>query len=303
MEPKNTLEQEIKESRKRFFRLWSPVLLHQAGLIAGSFAMTFIVIIIYAMRYPQTIEKAAADQDAMQTLITTLSNITNQYSLFAIGIGSFILIFIFIRMYQKDKNSIPATEVREKNGSVKYLILVGISICVHYVLNNLIFVSEIDKSTESYTQIQELFYSPSIGVQLVVLVLITPICEELVYRGLVYRRLRERSGFIRAGILSSLIFSFVHGNIVQMIYAFCVGMLFAYLCEKFNTVIAPIIAHALMNLMSIVLTDVGFYNILVDNTSILMITTIVVSGVGAVLFLYIMKINENDMNNQKINKK
>ena len=83
-----------------------------------------------------------------------------------------------------------------------------------------------------------------------------PICEELVFRGLMFKRMRERSGFLYAAVYSALVFGLFHGNIVQMVYGFILGMLLAYMYEKYGSVKAPIVGHMVMNLFSVLATEV-----------------------------------------------
>ncbi len=58
---------------------------------------------------------------------------------------------------------------------------------------------------------------------------------------------------------SSLIFGAYHGNIVQFIYAFLCGVALAWSYEKFGTVIAPIVGHICMNLVSLILTQYDLF--------------------------------------------
>ena len=86
-------------------------------------------------------------------------------------------------------------------------------------------------------------YGQGFAVQILVLGISMPTCEELVYRGLVYKRLRYTSPFLGVTLYSSLVFAFTHGNLVQGLYGFIMGMMFCYVYEKYGSVKAPILAH------------------------------------------------------------
>ena len=69
-------------------------------------------------------------------------------------------------------------------------------------------------------------------MQLLCLGVLVPISEELVFRGMMFKRLREQSGFMHAAIFSSVVFALLHGNMVQMLYAFATGMMLSYVYEN-----------------------------------------------------------------------
>ena len=86
------------------------------------------------------------------------------------------------------------------------------------------------------------------------IVVIAPIHEELFFRGILYRGIRDRYG-VWLGILgSSLAFGPIHyipgslmGNLLLMSVMACVGGALAYLYERRGNVVANMIAHATFN--------------------------------------------------------
>ena len=83
----------------------------------------------------------------------------------------------------------------------------------------------------------------SICVQIVGLGIVTPLAEELMFRGVLFGRCREQMGFYRAAIWSSLFFSMIHGNMIQMVYALALGMFLCYAYEKFGSLKASVLLH------------------------------------------------------------
>lgn len=77
--------------------------------------------------------------------------------------------------------------------------------------------------------------------------IIGPICEEIFFRGFFYRVLRSKFN-IRIGILvSSIIFSFLHGEPVGFLPIFLLSIMLTYLYEKTGSLVAPITAHIIHN--------------------------------------------------------
>jgi membrane protease YdiL (CAAX protease family) len=77
-------------------------------------------------------------------------------------------------------------------------------------------------------------------------VLGAPLCEEILFRGLLYGAVRDRLGVPAARILSSLAFGVLHGP-VRAPWTFAFGVLLAYLRERTDSLILPIVVHTAAN--------------------------------------------------------
>lgn len=87
---------------------------------------------------------------------------------------------------------------------------------------------------------------------------ISPIYEEIFYRGFIYRWLRTRIGFIGSILLSSAVFSIAHiptYNVMPI--AFFSGIIFALVYEKTNSIWPSVIIHGLTNGILVLLTSLG----------------------------------------------
>ncbi len=111
---------------------------------------------------------------------------------------------------------------------------------------------------ESYRQVAETQYSCHIVLGLAVYGLISPLAEELCFRGLIYNYLRELFPLRIALFLSAFLFSFYHGNTVQGVSAFLMGMLLCYAYEYFGTFKAPLAIHVGANLLVYILSRTLF---------------------------------------------
>lgn len=74
-------------------------------------------------------------------------------------------------------------------------------------------------------------------------VLVAPIMEEVLFRGLLYTRLRRGMPKWIAAVLSALMFAAAHGNLLWGIYAFVVGLLFVWIFETTSSLKATILCH------------------------------------------------------------
>lgn len=102
------------------------------------------------------------------------------------------------------------------------------------------------KTTSENTQIL-MDITRSIPLFMIITAIIAPILEEIVFRKIIFGVLYERTNFFIAGIVSALIFGFVHGEPIHILLYASMGFVFAFLYVKTKRIIVPIIAHAAMN--------------------------------------------------------
>lgn len=84
--------------------------------------------------------------------------------------------------------------------------------------------------------------------------IIAPLCEELFWRGGVFRVLK-RFGFIPAALVSSLLFALMHRGVGGIIYAILSGMIFSYLTFSTGSTLSAIILHVANNTVALLLTS------------------------------------------------
>ena len=77
---------------------------------------------------------------------------------------------------------------------------------------------------------------------------LTPILEEILYRGIIAGQMDRFWGRIPAVLISSLLFGAMHFNVVQFVYAALLGIGLALLYLLKGKIILPILAHGLTNL-------------------------------------------------------
>ena len=174
--------------------------------------------------------------------ITKLNNYINSKTLIIILITMIIFIPILFKVYKKYK--------KENTFKFKNIFIpISFGICISliynitlYNLNNVIEFTDIFKSSNIPIIIQVI----SSGI-------CGPILEELLFRGIVYNKLKTFNKIIVAIILTSIIFAFFHSSLINAIYAFGVSFILIYLYEKYKTLKAPILMHVFLNLTIILL--------------------------------------------------
>ena len=89
-------------------------------------------------------------------------------------------------------------------------------------------------------------------------IIVVPVVEELVFRALGFYRLREYMVFFPAAVISGVVFGVFHGNAYQGIYAFLLGIGFAYVYECYRSILAAILMHMAANGFSVFLSELSF---------------------------------------------
>lgn len=174
------------------------------------------------------------------------------------------------------------------------LAVIGITICISISLNNIISMSPLVEISDEYQNANDAFYGSTIWLELLGSALITPLLEEVLHRGVVYGRLRKYMGTWPAIVLSALIFAALHFNIVQFIYAFLLGIVFALFMEKTGRLYPAIIAHMVANGLAVIRTETGFLAATVDKSMLAWTVSVVLLVVGVIAtIIYVKGVNRN----------
>ena len=103
---------------------------------------------------------------------------------------------------------------------------------------------------DSFNETNEMVENASGFLAFFAVVILAPIFEEILCRGLILNTLRKAMPKWVAIVLSSAIFGIIHGNPIQFIYATALGILLGWLYTKFDSIWIPMLCHLVFNLMS-----------------------------------------------------
>ena len=86
-------------------------------------------------------------------------------------------------------------------------------------------------------------------------VILAPISEELIFRGVTMRIARKAFPFWAANLIQAVLFGVFHMNIIQGIYAGLLGLVLGFICEKGGSIYFAIFFHFLFNLWGTTAAD------------------------------------------------
>lgn len=245
-------EKEMPESAKKkekfrystagqIWRLIYPFLIHYGAILLATIAL-YLVYLIQAGGLQET---ASAGQRLINsTLYVTL-------------IGDLTAAIILYLFYRKD-------QMHRKEGfsgtgkafvwapPVIWFSVIILAIATGQFLNDLINGLHLNDLFTGYSEVSEQAFSGQpVGLMILVVGIIGPICEELMFRGIVFHRLKDWVKPQAAIVISALLFGIYHGNVVQFFYATCMGVMLAIIYDKTGTLWISIVAHIAANLWSL----------------------------------------------------
>lgn len=165
------------------------------------------------------------------------------------GITAALLLPVFHKLWQEDrKKYLPSAKKRKLPVWVYGAALFAGALAA--VLGSGLIEAAGLKNRFS-NEIQEGLFDSALWAQLLGPGCLVPFMEELLYRGLLYERMRENFPKLASMVMTSLLFALGHGNLIQMVYALPMAFLLQLLYDKSGRLALPVAFHMGANLISI----------------------------------------------------
>lgn len=285
------MQQNVK--RRGFFSLILPFLVYYG--VSMIVQVIAIMAIVFAnlptlmegvnLQDLETMQQMTVSEETMNFL---LEQYLQQLTLIT-AVCALCVIPFFFWMFHRDHKyelrvGIPQVQ---KAGAGRYVWIAFFGVAANVAFNSILLLSNLGAYSEGYQEASSALYAGSFLVQLVGIGLITPIAEELMFRGLIYRRVRCMIGPGQAMVISGLVFGMYHGNLVQGLYGFAMGCILAWLYEKYGSILAPILFHVCANLVSIIGTKAGVFTWIFQSQIRVIVVTVVFAALGAAAYVKI----------------
>ena len=223
---------------------------------------------------------------------TTISAFTtNSYSTIVsflldniVSISSMFIIGLFYCSFSKTDLS-EIAPIKRVSGKFLYkLVLIALSIAFIADYLTEIFLSGVslfgiqNKVSMDYTtnnSVESILYIISVAI-------IPPLVEEFAFRGIILHKLRKY-GDTFAVLISAVLFGLMHGNIVQIPFAFIAGIALGFVTVKSNSLIPSMTAHFMINFTSVIYSIAYDNKVLEENLiELIYISFIIIVIIGAV---------------------
>lgn len=170
---------------------------------------------------------------------------------YTMPIVAFYSIKILIKLYRWPQAEI----LKLKKPSKKGILIIILSLLAYIICSGavVLIASSLKLIPENLlTQTQDIGFSTSqsaLGLinVFIILAIIAPLVEEMIFRGMGYLNLRRLLGFWPAAIYTSLIFALYHGQLNVGIDTFILGMFMALAVEKTDSLWASPAMHVIKN--------------------------------------------------------
>ena len=238
---------------KRMWELVYPWLIYEGVMMLVSFVFGLFLMVFRPGLFVDA-------EGVYKTSVILNQQMTSHYALLALII-CLLSIPLLLFFWKRDRK----TEVQEsfqmeewqKTGALSFLLCfcLGVSACI--ILNHVLIYSGLyEMLSRGFEETAQTLYQGKLLLELLSIGILTPMVEELIFRGLVYRRIRWYLNAVPAMVFSALLFAVFHGNLLQGIYAFSLGLLLAFVYERTHSVLAPVCIHVGANLISVLMTDI-----------------------------------------------
>ena len=124
---------------------------------------------------------------------------------------------------------------------------------------NIVFASLGLLQVADYKEAADNLYSVGLGAGLLLYGIFSPLAEELVFRGILFTQGKTLMKPAYAAILSAVLFGLYHGNSIQMVYSFALGLVLAYAYHYSGQFIVPVVLHAIINVIVYVSSNLGMF--------------------------------------------
>lgn len=161
-----------------------------------------------------------------------------------------IIFYILTIIYLYKRNYIKEKSLSKK----EYFPLSILGISIATILNMIIFRLFPPTSTTSLPIIISIISTGIIG----------PIYEEILFRYILYNRLKKKYSIKKSILITTIIFALIHLSPIKIIYAFILGLTINILYERYKNILAPILIHISANTIVIFLYEYNTYILLLS---------------------------------------
>ncbi len=229
--------EEGKSLKKQYFSTFLRIIIHSASsFITAQIVFTLMSMMGYVFRYTDD----------------NIAIIDWQYSLAASLPSIFFCLFIFLGDVMSKEVKVSScfrTDRITGKMFIGFFGMIMLAYAVSMFLQSFIIegmfalgISPISEDMLTESDITDKY----LITELITTVILAPVAEELMYRGVVLRRLSAVSQRF-AIFVSAAMFGLMHGNLLQAVMGFIVGIVLGYAAVKTGSLVLPVLGHIFVN--------------------------------------------------------
>ncbi len=265
----NSIQEKRKASKAGAVAL---ALLKGAGFYALFYGVVAVMQAIYSgIIDAQLVGEELYDPSGYMQLSDRYWGVFSENYAYAMIASYLVLITVYMLIYFFRKKSFAGeiglrkTELLSVPAS--FLFGVALQVLVVFIIGfvSVAIPSIAEKAIESEEVYNYMFGNASTTSVFFATAVVTPVLEEILFRGLIYTRMKKAMPKAAAMLLSALWFGFAHsGGAHQVAYAAVLGIIMVLIYEKYNSLWPCIFLHAGFNSTSFLYEFIDMNSVLVN---------------------------------------
>lgn len=171
----------------------------------------------------------------------------------------------------------------------KYAILAVFAVSLAMGTNILLLLAGFTGSSQTYSEVAARQYGVAFPAGLLIYGVFAPLAEEIVFRGLIYNRMKRYFPVAMSVIVCGILFGAYHGNLVQAVYGAILGIAITCCYEKYKDFAAPVLFHSLANLS---VFTAGYHKQWMDAIAT-PVNCVIFMTISLAALVYILKMKKN----------
>lgn len=269
---------------KRLWRLFYPMITYTGISYLVSYLFIGGCLIVCILN--DSIDMLNMTEEMFNTIYDTYANYINEANAVTF-ICTIPLLILYMHMDKKRKIKSGVYKQEKRAGWYKYIILpvLGVAACVGGTFMIIVGGWELT----GMNNISDGLFVGKPVIEMIALGILYPIVNELLYRGLLYNRLKEQMTKHMAAILVSFLVAFYSTSLVQGIYAFLMSVLCIYVYERYHSIFATILVSCGASIITVLEKEWNILSGLYSSWGSFVTVTVVLCVVVIILVLAIEK--------------
>ncbi|NLM75975.1 MAG: CPBP family intramembrane metalloprotease [Clostridiaceae bacterium] len=171
---------------------------------------------------------------------------------------------------------------------IPLFILLGFFL--QYLVQGIMIIFKLEEKFPEHARTMQLLFEGGSPIIIILAIVISgPFIEEILFRGLIFNELKNIMPHALAVIIQALIFGLIHGNLLQMSYAFAFGIIIGFIVIWSHSIWPAVITHISINgtpFLTSLFWESNQINQFISNNKIPVITTCGIIVIVIVYFIY-----------------
>ncbi len=180
------------------------------------------------------------------------TEIINDNTLLSTIFGDIMFIVVMVIVIKLFKQNIAKRLKLSKVNIKTVFTVIIIALAFNIIFQSVQFLFPLSIREELFSEMDSELGDMLSVVGFIATVIVAPIAEEILFRGLILGELTKCFNVHIAIVLQAVLFGIMHGNIIWATIAFLSAVLYGYFIKKYESIFTSILGHMSVNLLSFI---------------------------------------------------